>query len=106
MLARILRAGWGAVLLLAPDVPLTVGSATGTRAVRIAERLLGARHLAESLILTFDHDRRPRRWIAGLDGLHAISMLALAALRRDLRRDALMSAASAGVLVGLSKFED
>lgn len=106
MLARILRAGWGALLLLAPDVPLAPGGATDTRGVRTAERLLGARHLAESLILTFDHGRRPRRWIATVDGLHAVSMLALAALRRDLRRAALLSAASAGVLVGLSRFED
>jgi hypothetical protein len=55
------------------------------RALRVAVVLLGMRHLAEAPLA----GRRSRRWAlvaAGVDGLHATSMFALAALRPGLRR--------------------
>jgi hypothetical protein len=64
-------------------------------------RLLGARHLLETLVLSRDQGRA-RRLVAGIDAAHALSMLVLAIASPRLRRDALLSAASASALVALS----
>jgi hypothetical protein len=68
----------------------------------VAVRVLGARHVLEAAVMAAEHERRPPRWMIGVDAAHAASMLALAALSPRLRRDALASAASASVLIGLS----
>jgi hypothetical protein len=96
------RGAWGAVLLTDPGLPLRLGGGLDSPAVRWAVRLLGARHLVETIILSASHDDRPRRWILAVDGTHGLSMLVLAAVNSRLRRDALLSAASAAGLVALS----
>jgi hypothetical protein len=74
----LLASGWTAIglsHLLAPPA----------QSLRVAVVLLGMRHLAEAPLA----GRRSRRWAlvaAGVDGLHATSMFALAALRPGLRR--------------------
>jgi hypothetical protein len=68
----------------------------------MAARLLGARHLLEGIAMASERRRTPPAWIVGADLVHALSMLALAAARPRLRRDALLSAGGALVLVGLS----
>jgi hypothetical protein len=101
----VIRGAWGAVLFFAPGLPLQEGGGLDTRVVRRVVRILGARHLIEAVVLARAHDGRPRRWIARIDAVHALSMLGLAAVNPVLRRDATLSAASAGVLVALSAAE-
>ncbi len=101
----LVRAAWGALLLADPGLPLRLGGGIDSPGVRTAERILGARHLVEALILSRDGKARPRRIVAGIDVLHALSMLILAAQSPRLRRDALLSAASASGLVALSLSE-
>ena len=96
----MVRGAWGAVLLADPGLPLRLGGGLDSRGVREAARILGARHLAEALIL--HRDPRLQRWVRAVDGTHALSMLVLAAASPRLRRDALLSAASASALVALS----
>lgn len=62
--------------------------------------------MVEALVLAGAHADRARRRIRAIDSLHALSMLALAAVSPRLRRDALLSAASAAGLVALSLTED
>jgi hypothetical protein len=86
----------GSLLLAAPrpvldrlsDRPVGVGE-------RRAARLLGARHLVEGAIVA----RHPgRRWLlaaAAVDATHALSMIAIAAIRPEHRRLATASALAA-----------
>jgi hypothetical protein len=101
--AAIVRGVWGAVLLADPGLPLRVGGGRQAREVILAMRLLGARHLAEAVILARSGSPGTRRAIVAVDLLHAATMLGLARARADLRRDALLSAASASVLVAVSR---
>jgi hypothetical protein len=103
VIARLIRGSWGTLLLADPGLPLRLGGGMNSRRVRGAVRILGARHVAEALILT--RDPRLLRWVRAVDATHALSMLALAATSPRLRRDALLSAASATALVGLSLIE-
>jgi hypothetical protein len=92
------RACYGAALILAPRAALG-GPALGADepgSVPIA-RLLGVRHLAEAAVLFRRADRRLLLAGAGVDCLHAASMLALAAISPSRRRLAVAGAASAGV---------
>jgi hypothetical protein len=104
-MARVVRGAWGALLLIDPGWPLRVGGGRDTPGVRAGVRVLGARHLAETLVLSTAHDERPRHWILAIDAVHGASMLGLAAASPRLRRDALLSAASASALVLLSALE-
>jgi hypothetical protein len=70
--------------------------------VPAAAEALGARHLVESALLLREPKRRPPVWAIAADLVHAASMLAVAAVSLDLRRDALRSAAVAGALLALS----
>jgi hypothetical protein len=99
---RRLRTAWGAALLLAPRQVLALSGGDRSQPVVLAARLLGARHLLEGLILSSEHRRTPPCWMVSLDLVHAASMVALAAYRPRLRRDALLSASGAAALVGLS----
>lgn len=73
-----------------------------SRAVVVAARALGARHVLEALVMAREHEQSPPRWMIAVDATHAASMLALAASSPRLRRDALASAATASGLVLLS----
>jgi len=103
MLLQLARVLWGGGLLLAPRRLLEQGAPS--RGVSYATRALGARHLVEALILSRDRGQRPPRWPAVVDLIHGASMVALAIWRPRLRRDALVSAAAAGVLGGWAALE-
>jgi hypothetical protein len=64
--------------------------------------VLAGRHLAESVVLARHSTSRTRAAIAVVDALHAASMVALAVVRREERRPALVSAAiTTGLMVTL-----
>jgi hypothetical protein len=92
---QLTRAGYGAALLLAPvlTIRLATGSPPGRRARRVA-RLLGARHLAQATLTTFAPLPGAFAAGAGVDALHAASMLILAAGDRAARRAALTDTAA------------
>jgi hypothetical protein len=72
------------------------------RAVSVAARVLGTRHLVEAVVLTRIGTTRVRSLVAVVDATHAASMVALAAVRPDQRRPALASAAlTTGLLASL-----
>jgi hypothetical protein len=93
------------VLLAAPDRVLRAGGGRDTPVVRAAVRVLGARHLAEAFVLARARGGRQLRRIVEIDLIHAASMLGLAVASPAMRRDALLSAASACALVTLSVAE-
>jgi hypothetical protein len=93
------RAGYGAVLLLAPRGVLSQfsGVPCDEAAVRVA-RVLGVREVLQAAVL---YARRGREWQLGgavVDVLHGASMLALAAASPRYRRLALGNARDAGIL--------
>jgi hypothetical protein len=98
----LLRAGYGAVLLAAPGPVL--GLCTGepaSRRSRAVARVLGARHLGQAAVTA----GRPSAEVlsAGVlvDLAHAVSMLALAAGDRALRRAELIDALAATILAAV-----
>jgi hypothetical protein len=105
MLAQeLVRGIWGATLLLAPQRVLGLIGQPSQRVEQVT-RVLGARHLAEVVILARSRRRVPPRWPIVVDLLHATSMLAVAACARRQRRDALASAAIAAGLAGWTEVE-
>jgi hypothetical protein len=96
-----LRVVAGSALLIAPgkvlgDLPHEEIDA----AARAFARVLGARHLVEAAVLLRDHTHR---WVlvgAGVDAVHAATMLGLAYKRPDQRRLALTNALTASLLAG------
>ena len=98
-LALVGRAGYGAVLLLAPRGVLSQfsGEPCDESTVRVA-RLLGARQVLQAAVL---YARSAPAWQlggAGVDLLHGLSMLGVAAVSPKYRKVALISARDAGVL--------
>lgn len=95
----LVRAGWGAVLLLAPRQALRLGRApdASERSVRIT-RLLGSRQLAQGTV-TLAVDTALIGDLGALaDGLHALSALGLAAISPRWRRTAVADAVVAAAL--------
>lgn len=94
--ARVL---YGVVLLGFPRTLVSdLGGRREDRAVRVIARLLGVRHLVEAAVVERHHSRS---WIladATVDGAHAGTMLAVAAVDRRRRRLALTNALVAGAL--------
>jgi hypothetical protein len=87
------RAGYGAVLLCAPGA--VIGLCTGKRAsprARAVARLLGARHLAQAAVTAWTPTHAVLAIGAQADLAHAVSMLALGAADRPLRRAPLSDA--------------
>ena len=101
-MTRPLRILWGGLLVLFPRQLLALCRGDRSRPVVVSARLLGARHLLEGVVLTSERRRTPPGWMIAVDLVHALSMLALAAVRPRLRRDALLSAGGAFFLGGLS----
>jgi len=90
---QLIRAGYGAVLVLAPGPAIRL--ATGRQPSRLmcrTARLLGARHLAQTVLTTVAP--LPGTYAMGgeVDTVHATSMLLLAAVSRSARRAALTDA--------------
>jgi len=95
-----IRAAWGAALLIAPDAALCRASRQlDPRAPRALVRVLGARQVIQSAIAA----RRPTRRVllagVAVDTAHLATMLALAALRPDLRQPALISSTTATIFI-------
>jgi hypothetical protein len=90
---QMARAGYGGALLRQPGgaIRLATGHLPGRRACRVA-RLLGARHLAQATLTALVP--QPGVFVAGagVDALHAASMIMLAAADRTARRAALTDA--------------
>jgi len=104
---QLARTGYGAALLLAPGpvIRLATGRRPTLRTSQVA-RLLGARHLAQTVVtaaLPY-----PGTFALGgqVDAVHAASMLLLAAVSRPARRtaltDVLPEAAFAVAALGVS----
>lgn len=94
-----LRAGFGAMLLLAPVPVLSAvcGESVDTFARRVC-RLLGVRELAQAAWTHRHPARRDQLAGAVLDAAHAASMAALAELRPRRRRFALRNALAGAAL--------
>jgi hypothetical protein len=99
----VARAVWGAGCLAAPAaVGRVLGLAPGDRRALLLLRVLGARDLGQAVLAGTDPPPALLRLGAGVDALHAASMVALAAVSRDHRRPALISAALAAVWTAAS----
>ena len=87
------RASYGVALLMAPGavIYLATGRLPGRRARRVA-RLLGARHLIQAGVSACAPLPGVLAIGVWVDGLHAASMLILAAVGRGMRRAALTDA--------------
>ena len=93
------RAGYGLVLLLVPDRFLAVGARPPIPASAVAvARVLGARHVLQSIVTVAVPTGRVVGAGAALDALHGSTDVALAALSPRWRRIALADAALAAVL--------
>jgi hypothetical protein len=87
------RASYGAALVVAPSalIYLTTGRFPGRHARRVAQ-LLGARHLIQAGVSVLAPVPGVLAVGAGIDSVHATSMLVLAAADRRTRRVALADA--------------
>lgn len=99
------RIAWGIALLVSPDRVLAKCPGPVPGYARAGVRVLGARQLVEGAVLARHARRPPPEWSIAVDALHALSMLALAAVRPGLRPAAVRSAASALALTALSAYE-
>ena len=89
------RAAYGVALLAAPGGALRLcGVRRASAAGRAVVRLLGARELIQALLL-----HPGSRAGVAIDTAHGLSMLGLAAVDRDVRRPAMVSAAAAAALI-------
>jgi hypothetical protein len=93
------RAGYGAALLCAPGpmIRACTGRVPSLRARRVA-RVLGIRHLAQAAITAWAPGPGLVAAGAAIDVCHAVSMLALAAANRPLRRAELADGLAAATL--------
>ncbi|GAA4608942.1 hypothetical protein BJY16_007088 [Actinoplanes octamycinicus] len=97
--ATAARAGWGCVLLLAPEFVLRIGGrpAPGPLLTGLA-RALGARHLVQAAVLTAWPSRAVAGGGAAVDVLHATTDLWYAATSPRHRPAALLDAAIGAAL--------
>jgi hypothetical protein len=102
---RLVRLLWGGTLLLAPRRVLARVERPSSRGVLRATRILGARQVAEVLVLARRREANPPLWPLLVDLIHALTMIALAKRSRRLRRDALASASAALLLAGWGELE-
>ncbi len=92
----VIRGGWGAFLLVKPDVGLSLleGEDRTSEPAHIVMRILGARHLLE-LGLEMRHGARWRRAGGVIDAIHSVTALSFGAIDDTWRRAAFADAAVA-----------
>jgi hypothetical protein len=98
----LLRAAYGAVLLVAPGA--VIGLCTGRPAsglARAVARVLGARHLGQALVTGISPTGTVLAVGVSVDLAHAASMLALAAGDRPLRKAELADGLAAAAFAAL-----
>jgi hypothetical protein len=95
------RGAWGLISLLSPEAVVGVLRAPSTPRARAVVRVLGARHLTQLAAARVVPTRGCRAGGALVDGLHALSCLALAAVSPTWRRGACADAVVAGVFAAL-----
>lgn len=99
--SALTRAIWGATLLGAPRSVLRVLGGRQTPLARATLRVLGARHLVQATATILHPSRVVLAAGAGLDGLHAVSALALAVVDPSQSRIAVTDAGIAATWIGL-----
>jgi hypothetical protein len=83
----VARGAYGALLLCAPDAAIGLcGPRPASVSARNVARLLGVRHLIQAALTARMPDAMVLAVGSGVDVAHAVSMLALAAASRPLRR--------------------
>jgi hypothetical protein len=92
---------WGATLLAAPRPVLRVLGGRQTALAEAVLRVLGARHLVQAMAIALYPSRVVLAGGAGLDGLHVLTALALAAVDPSQIRIALTDASIAATWIGL-----
>jgi hypothetical protein len=93
---------WGLALVgPTPQLLAAVAGRPATTAEIAAARVLGVRQLAEAVALQ-RFGARVRPWIVGVEGLHAASMVVLAAIDPQRRRLALTSLSVAVIVSALT----
>jgi hypothetical protein len=102
--AAAARAGWGVVLLLAPQRVLRIGGRPpAPRAAVAVARVLAVRQLAQAVVTT----AWPAGWVAGasaaVDAIHAGTDVGFAATSARWRRIALVDAAIAAALAACGR---
>lgn len=100
----LLRGAWGLLLLSRPEPVLAVmGPHTPSPELdRAVLRVLGSRQLAQAGVTLVLPGRPVLALGALVDALHAASMVAVAALDRDHRREGLLDASVAGAFAAAS----
>src|SRR5689334_13896563 len=91
----MLRFSWGALLIALPRRALRMLGGPTTRPWRTLARVLGARHLAQS-VSELRRGSQPSRLGPLVDGLHAGSAVVFGVMDSRHRRSALRDAAIAG----------
>jgi hypothetical protein len=92
----IVRAVYGVFLLVASDTVVETVTGERSRAATTVGCIIGMRHVLQALTLG---RTRSRDWVgvgAGIDAIHALSMVALAVFSDRYRRLAALDAAVAG----------
>lgn len=91
-----IRVGVGLASFAAPEslVGRVLEVPMGSRS-RTFTRVLGARHIAQALLTGGEPTPRALRWGVVVDGVHALTMLGLAAVDPPRRRAAMLNAAAA-----------
>jgi len=91
----MIRVAFGLALIARPEIAVGAAGAPLDHPTAVAARVLGARHLAQALLL---RGERWRRAGAAVDGLHTASMLGLALVDERHRRVCLTNAGTAAAL--------
>ena len=100
-----LLAGWGGLMLARPDAVAAAVAGPDTPPPEVVVRVLGARRVVQHLAVALVASRGLALLGAGVDAVHAASMVGAAALWPQYRRAALTSAAvatTAAVLTAVS----
>lgn len=102
--AYVGRLTWGAALLVAPGTVLTTARADNDQTARTILRVLGARHVLQSVIVGRQPGRVRAGWAVAVDLTHAATAVGLAVADPRRRRAATTDAAVAITWACLSTY--